>query len=57
MTSAPSARSMTLRRILVSPFIARVWDIVRGPSHIPQPITQFWVDARDVALVHVEAAL
>ena len=35
-------------------------EIVRGSfrsSQIPLPITQFWVDVRDVALAHVEAAL
>ena len=38
----------------------QIRDIVRGDfrsSRIPQPISPFWVDARDVALAHVEAAL
>ena len=35
-------------------------SIVRGDyhtSHLPNPLVPFWVDVRDVALAHVEAAL
>ncbi|KAF9647899.1 NAD(P)-binding protein, partial [Thelephora ganbajun] len=35
-------------------------DIVRGDfrsSHLPEPLAPLWVDVRDVALAHVEAAL
>ena len=38
----------------------QIRNIVRGDfrsSHLPQPLTPLWVDVRDVALAHVEAAL
>ena len=38
----------------------QIRDIVRGDfrsSHLPRPLAPFWVDVRDVALAHVEAAL
>jgi len=38
----------------------QIRDIVRGDfrsSHLPQPLVPLWVDVRDAALAHVEAAL
>ena len=38
----------------------QIRNIVRGDfrsSHLPQPLAPLWVDVRDVALAHVEAAL